>query len=62
MPGLVDGDAATLLGLVADVLGEADLGDQLGLDEVFDVRATCARTRRAMINASSSSRSMRTGL
>ena len=37
VPRFVDGDAATLLGLVADVLGEADLGDQLRLDEIFDV-------------------------
>ena len=43
VPGFVHGDATALLGVVADVLGEPDLGDQLGLDEVVGTRSPCAR-------------------
>jgi hypothetical protein len=33
----MDGDSATLVGLIADVLGEPDLHDQLRFDEILEV-------------------------
>ena len=42
--GLVDRDATTLVGVVAHLVGDADLGDQLGLEHVGDVHRRAARS------------------
>ena len=46
MAGFVDGDAAALVGLIADILGETDLGDQLGFDEILEVECLAPVAQR----------------
>ena len=58
---LVDRDPAALVGVVADSWATADLGDQLRLEDVARRSSLVRPWRSAMMSASSSSRSIRTG-